>query len=193
MATSRICSIPDCGKPMHARGWCSTHYWLWRMHGDPLGGATRWGEPERYLREQVLSYTSDDCLIWPFARSHGYAIITRNRRNIAVSRLVCEDEHGPPPTPRHQAAHSCGKGHLGCITRGHLRWATRAENMADCLEHGTRPRGERHGRSKLTEDDVRNIRRLKGALVQRDIAELFGISQTAVGQIHRRAKWSWLP
>lgn len=31
----RICSIPDCGKPTHSRGWCSTHYSRWCRHGDP--------------------------------------------------------------------------------------------------------------------------------------------------------------
>ncbi len=193
MATSRICSIPDCGKPCVKRGWCQTHYSRWRIHGDPthLERAAN-GEPERYLREVIMSYDGEDCLIWPFARSHGYAIITRNRRNIPVSRLVCEDEYGPPPTPDHQGAHSCGRGHLGCVTRSHLRWATRTENMADCVGHGTRPRGERHGRSILTEESVRKIRTLKGTMNQRDIARLFGVSQMTISLIHRGQKWGWL-
>lgn len=192
MAAPRICSIPNCGKPSHARGWCSGHYWLWRVHGDPLGGGTKSGEPERYIRERVMKYDGADCLVWPFARSHGYAIVTRNSRNIPVSRLVCEYEHGPPPTPKHQAAHSCGRGDLGCVTRGHLRWATRTENMADCVLHGTRPRGERHGRSKLTETQVRSIRRLKGTMSQREIARLFGVSQMTISLIHTGRKWGWL-
>lgn len=32
----RICSIPECVKPLRARGWCSMHWWRWRQHGDPL-------------------------------------------------------------------------------------------------------------------------------------------------------------
>ena len=191
MATSRICSIPDCGKPRVKRGWCATHYSRWRIHGDPthLDRAAN-GELEHYLREVVMTYDGKDCLIWPYARSHGYAIITRNRHNIPVSRLVCEDEHGPAPTPDHQCAHSCGRGHLGCVARSHLRWATRTENMADCDIHGTRPRGERHGRSTLTEESVRNIRSLEGAKTQRDIARLFGVCQMTVSLIHRRKIWT---
>lgn len=38
MATSRICSIPDCGKPAKAHGWCVRHYRRWLRHGDPCGG-----------------------------------------------------------------------------------------------------------------------------------------------------------
>ena len=30
-----VCSIPGCGKPARARGWCNTHWRRWRRHGDP--------------------------------------------------------------------------------------------------------------------------------------------------------------
>ena len=33
------CSISDCDKPKHRRGWCSMHYRRWRTNGDPLVGA----------------------------------------------------------------------------------------------------------------------------------------------------------
>lgn len=33
MATQRICSIPDCGKPHQARGLCSTHDYRMKKHG----------------------------------------------------------------------------------------------------------------------------------------------------------------
>lgn len=40
MAEDRVCSIPDCGKPSAARGWCQGHYVRWKKHGDPeRGGA----------------------------------------------------------------------------------------------------------------------------------------------------------
>jgi hypothetical protein len=35
----RTCSIPDCGKPHYARGWCPAHYHRWRNYGDPRGAA----------------------------------------------------------------------------------------------------------------------------------------------------------
>lgn len=36
MATSRLCSIPDCGKTVHARGLCDRHYRNW-MNGSTVG------------------------------------------------------------------------------------------------------------------------------------------------------------
>ncbi len=31
-----ICSIPDCGKEVRARGWCIKHWKRWYKSGDPL-------------------------------------------------------------------------------------------------------------------------------------------------------------
>jgi hypothetical protein len=33
----RLCSIPGCGLPHMARGWCNSHHKRWKKHGDPLG------------------------------------------------------------------------------------------------------------------------------------------------------------
>lgn len=35
---TETCTIPDCGKPVIARGWCEGHYRRWRRHGSPVGG-----------------------------------------------------------------------------------------------------------------------------------------------------------
>ena len=50
-----------------------------------------------------------------------------------VSRLVCEEAYGPPPTSKHEAAHNTPNGCVGglCVNNAHLRWATRKENAAD--------------------------------------------------------------
>lgn len=169
------------------------HYQRFRNHGDPLGGRTLNGATEEYYRTIVLNYEGDDCLIWPYTRAGaGYGLMHRGGKAIIVSRAVCEEINGPPPTESHQAAHSCGKGHLGCVTKGHLSWKTPIDNQADRLTHGTLPRGERHGQSKLTEADVREIRSLKGKETQRAIAKRFGISRPNVSNIQRGWKWSWL-
>lgn len=43
-----------------------------------------------------------------------------------------------------------------------LRYGTHSENQLDRSSHGTSNRGSRHGMSKLTDDDVSNIRRWRG-------------------------------
>lgn len=193
MANSRLCSIPDCNKPVSRRDWCNAHYHRWRAHGDPLAGRTPEGEPERYYREVVLSYDGDDCLPWPYSNNgEGYGQIKRDGRYQLVSRLVCEEEHGPPPTPGHEAAHSCGHGSDLCCTKRHLSWKTPIQNAADKVVHGTHVRGERQWMAKLKEPEVRQIMALKGVLFQREIADQFGVSRRNVSDIHAGKTWAHL-
>lgn len=193
MADTRLCSIDGCSKPAFGRGWCSAHYSRWRSHGDPLAGRTSPGAPMRHFNEVVLAYEGDECLIWPFAKSRrGHAALRVDGVLMSVARLVCERVHGPSPSPDLEAAHECGNGHLGCVAKKHLSWKTRAENEADKLRHGTRVRGTMHKLAKLTEDDVRQIRRLAGTTTHRELAEKFGVSESRIGFVTRRIDWAWL-
>lgn len=192
MATKRICSVPDCGKPHDSRGYCAAHANRFRKYGDPLGGSTFHGEPAAFMK-RAMRYDGKDCLIWPFMRnSAGYPQIHIGRKCYLVTRIICREIHGEPPLPDSAAAHSCGKGHLGCISPSHLSWKTRVENMADTLIHGTHNRGERHGMARLTRDDVRDIRKLAHTLPHREIAEAYGIAKDTVSNIKRRKYWAWL-
>ena len=65
------------------------------------------------------------------------------------------------PTPKHEAAHNCGKGHEGCFGAGCVEWKTHAENVADMVRHGTRLVGDASPGAKLSRDQVAQIYRLK--------------------------------
>lgn len=192
MATRPICKIEGCGKPHYGNGWCSKHRDRWLRHGDPLGGRDA-DEPLRFFLDVVLPFKSKDCLIWPYSGNGvGYGKITYQGKRQYVHRAACEQVNGPPPTPDHEAAHSCGNGKQGCVNPLHLLWKTHAQNEADKLEHGTHQNGERNKQAKLTEDDVRAIRALQGVMPQSQIAEKFNIHQMQVSRIHRRERWGWL-
>ena len=115
------------------------------------------GAPARFFAAS-LSHEGEDCLFWPFARFRdGHACIRKNGRSQYAARLVCEAQHGSSPSNDHEAAHSCGNGHLACINGKHLRWATPKENAADRILHGTVNSGERNGKSKLTAAQVKEV------------------------------------
>ena len=195
MTDARTCSVDGCGKPRKARSWCKTHYYRWYRHGDPAAGRIPPGEAQRFFREIVLQFAGDECLIWPYARSgDGYGRIKRDGHMQNVSRLACEAIYGEAPTPEHETAHLCGKGHESCVNPWHLRWATKAENEADKLIHGTlsRIRGERNGKAKLDEHSILEILALRDKMPQREIAERFGVCRSQVGSIHRGENWGWL-
>jgi hypothetical protein len=188
------CSVEGCDRVSRMRGWCEMHYRRWQRHGDPLGGRTPEGTLLTYLHDVVLPWSSDECLIWPYGRSgiDGYGRMRLNGRTQLVSRIACEAVHGSPPTPLHQAAHSCGNGHLGCVNPRHVRWATRVENEADKLAHGTHARGERSANAKLTDAAVRQIRALVGTTSAKELARQFGVSTGAISRITRGDNWAWL-
>lgn len=192
------CSIDGCKRNAHkskwgARGMCGAHYYRWKAHGNPLAGRVENGEPHRFFDEVVLNHRADECLAWPFNKnSAGYGMLKHNGKYQLVSRLVCEAENGPPPTPEHQAAHSCGNGHKACAARRHLVWKTALGNSQDVLTHGRRARGELQGSSRLKENQVREIRALRGIEPRQKTAMDFGITVGHVDQIQSRTRWSWL-
>jgi hypothetical protein len=193
MADKRICSIEGCDKPVKARGWCNPHWKRWNRHGDPLKGSTQQGAPLSFILGVPLDMENGDCIRWPYATlPNGYGHLWIDGVDTLANRFMCERVNGPAPTPNHHAAHTCGKGHEGCIHPRHLEWKTPAENAADKLIHGTHGRGERCPTSKLTESQVREILALKGKMLGREVAELYGVTRWAIFDIWRRRVWAWL-
>jgi hypothetical protein len=141
--------------------------------------------------QKALIYESDDCLLWPFTTtSDGYAKYSGFRQKYGttiVSKAICIVAHGPPPTPKHQAAHIKRCLSKSCINKWHLRWATHKQNMADDQ------RGEDHHSSLFTDDQVLEIRRLSkdGERIV-DITNKYNASRGAIRHIIKGKNWSWL-
>jgi hypothetical protein len=112
-----------------------------------------------------LDYPHKDwCLIWPFGRGEGKTV-QFGQDHINLPRLMCEYRNGPPPTPKHQAAHSCGRGHEGCANPHHLSWKTNSENQIERFQHSGPTK-----RTKLAPEQVDEIRALKDRMKLFDIA-----------------------
>lgn len=120
----------------------------------------------------------------------GYHLITLSfgsrqcKRTFLVSRLVCEAFHGLAPSPVHEAAHYDGN----CTNNAaaNLRWATKNENQADKV---------RHGSTKLTEAQVREIRSALAGNPRPTLAKLageYGVSIMLISNISRRKVWAWV-
>lgn len=157
--------------------------------------AARHGEALRYFQDVVLPYEGDECLIWPYSRNaQGYGFMSnRSGLSFIVSRRLCAEVYGPPPEPHFDAAHSCGNGHLGCVSKNHLRWATRRDNLADMDGHGTKRYGESAGRTILTEVQVTQIRLMKGSGTRTKVGRTFGVAPTTIGAIWAGKIWKRLP
>jgi hypothetical protein len=145
---------------------------------------TSHGEPQAFLDVSLLMET-DECILWPYARNpQGYGMILHKG---LVTRIVCEKVNGFPPTDKHEAAHSCGNGHLGCINKRHLSWKTRLENINDIFTlNGV------HHNAKLTIEQVIEIKALENILSQVKIAKKYNVSRRTIQRIYENINWSWL-
>lgn len=183
------CSVQDCRRAYYGRGYCSAHYQRWRTHGDPLAGQTAKGAAQSEVQKAVQTQDAVSCWIWPYNKlPQGYGQILWNGKMSRTHRVVCELAHGPAPTPRHQAAHSCGQP--SCVNPHHLSWKTQSENEQDKRIHGTAQIGERNGTSKLTDEQVREIVRLRvGGATQPQLARQFGVTQPTISDIVNGKRW----
>lgn len=116
-----------------------------------------------------------------------------SKRSFHVCHLVCEAFHGPKPDPSMHCAHWDGIASNDHYTN--LRWATAQENVGeDRLRHGRTPRGQRNGRCKLTEMQVKEMRgKYTGKWGQvQALAREYGLSSSATHAILSRSNWAWL-
>lgn len=177
-----VCLVEGCVRPAIGKGWCRLHYNRWYRHGDPLGG----GRPKNttaWLLENA-AHKGDDCLKWPFHTSKkGVAACHFRGQQMNAARAMCILAHGEPPSPAHDAAHSCGKAHEACVNPEHLRWATKVQNQGYRRRHGTVLVGIKNPAAKLTDDQVAQIISLRGKTTQREVAMRFGVCRQYVGSL----------
>ena len=192
--TELVCAVTGCDRPMRKEQWCEPHYRRFKRYGHPEAGRASPGSCLAEIERAISEAQLDPCWTWPFATAHGYGTVAVNNRMVFAHRVVCERVRGAAPSSKHEAAHSCGRGRFGCINPHHLRWATRRENMADRVLHGTSNRGSSHGLAKLTPEAVIAIRReyATGQVLQRELAEKYNIKQETVSGLVRGTRWGWL-
>lgn len=105
-----------------------------------------------------------------------------------IHRLVCSAFHGSPLDGQ-EVCH--WDGDRGNNRAQNLRWGTCAENAEDRKRHGTIQLGEENPTAKLTEERVREIRRLyrPRRVTLEMLSKRFGVSESTISAIIRRKRW----
>jgi hypothetical protein len=186
------CSIPDCEKPVRARGWCQMHWRRWRHNGDPLvSRSPRLGWSARVDR----SGGPDAC--WPYTGScdaAGYGSAKVDGKSVGTHRLAYQEANGPIPSDVF-VLHRCDNP--PCCNPTHLFAGDQQANMDDMTSKGrgrtVAHRGEDNGYTTLTVADVRALRvAVQRGESQRRVAQRFGVSQPTVSRIVRGKTWGHL-
>ena len=144
---------------------------------------------ERFDGKYIVD-ESTGCWLWQRARLCGYGVMAKGKPekgNIHAHRVSYQLYNGPLSEDR-IVCHKCHNPQ--CVNPDHLYAGTRSDNQMDRVKDGTSNRGERHGNSKLTEEQVREIRAYpKGYILT---ARKFGVSPQLIGRIRKRELWYWL-
>lgn len=160
--------------------------------GNPDYGVTRDGRVFRIVRSHKHGRRVPFELVLLARNGYLTAGLTGDdgeSRPHKVHRLVALTFLPAPATTKLDVAHKNGKRKDNRVEN--LYWATRKQNMADALAHGTRCRGETTGTSKLTEQQVRDIRRRASlGAVQQRLCEEYGMSPAAISQIVNKHRWA---
>lgn len=118
-----------------------------------------------------------------------------NREIKRAHRLVWELANGPIPKG-FLVCHHCDNPK--CINIDHLFLGTNKDNSDDKWNKGRaympryRPRGEKCGMSKLTEEQVKEIIALKGKITTRKLGVAYGICSSHVSYIQNGKRWNHL-
>lgn len=104
-----------------------------------------------------------------------------------VHRLILEAFVGPCP-PGMEARHLDDNKANNRLEN--LCWGTPSENYADRVANGIGNQGARNGRARLTDDHVREIRRLySNGHGSGELSRKFGVSSGAIWRIAQRKAW----
>lgn len=127
----------------------------------------------------------------PYMAESGHLNVSLESKKRLVHRLVLETFVGQAPDGQ-ECRHLNGVPYDNRLEN--LAWGTHLENMMDSVEQGTRARGQRNARSKLTEEQVLEVRALhaEGLLTQYEIADKMGVKQATVSSIVLRKTWRHL-
>jgi len=168
-----------------------------------VGGSGVWSEAWRPIAGCEGTYEVSDQgrvrrvetgrILKTFADQHGYRLVRLYLWGESTTRKVFHlvadaflPKKGPTDTVVRHLNDDPFDNRVCNLARG-----TRLDNAADAIRNGKSAQGITHGLAKLTEDQVREIRRLyaTGNFTQREIALQFGVDQTTISPIVNRQTW----
>lgn len=190
--SNSTCSIEGCERPRRARGWCMWHYDRNRRFGDPTAKSHR--DPNNTLEDFLELYTPKDLpadVCWDWTGScddKGYGRF-KLRGAFNFAHRASYTVHVGPIADGLFIRHDCDRP--VCVNPAHLQPGTQAQNVEDSILRGRHTRGTTQGLSKVTEDDVLEIRRLhaEGGWSYPALGQKFGLTGTSIGYIVRRHTW----
>ena len=137
-----------------------------------------------------IPVTETGCWLWMLASDKdGYGKAKVYRKYIRAHRWSWILHFGPIPSNL-QVLHRCDVP--ACVNPDHLFLGTNLDNDKDKRNKGREYKLPIHRHPKVTENDVREIRRLRGVVKIVDLGQRFGLHHSQISRIQNGIYWSHL-
>lgn len=132
------------------------------------------------------------CWVWTRSPDRGgYGYFNVCNKPIKVHRFSYEEFVGHIPYDI-QVLHKCDN--RVCVRPNHLFLGTNLENIQDMVDKNRQAKGETHGRARLTEENIREVRRIyrrnSHTAGLRALAEKLGVHQNTIHLIVSGKIWN---
>lgn len=126
---------------------------------------------------------TDSCWLWHGKlTNHGYGMMQIGYKCHLAHRISYELFNGPFDK-KLGVLHRCDV--RNCINPKHLFLGTQKDNNLDAARKNRMPYGEKHWNCKIRTSDITEIFKLSKYVLQKNIAEKFGVSTSAINAILR--------
>lgn len=140
--------------------------------------------PENFWAE--VRGNDSECWEWPGPSSYGYGKVSYKSKNWYTHRLAFFFHHGREPNGF--VLHSCDN--RLCCNPTHLREGDVVDNARDMVERNRAAKGERNAWSKLTDEKVRELRKMRNSGASfRELGMCFGVSGSAAKKVVDGKTW----
>jgi hypothetical protein len=202
------CCIKECESKALAKDMCAMHYMRLRKFGSPM--RVRQIQFHGSLENRLLGRRKIDsitgCWNWTgCVNPKGYGVMTVPSVTASpmYDQMIKDGARRPQIVSRIAWAHWRGSIEKGlmvchscdnplCFNPDHLFLGTQTDNMRDMNEKGRnrQPKGEHHRSSKLTDEQVREIR--ASTETDAELARRYSLHATTIAKARRGGTWKHL-
>jgi hypothetical protein len=137
--------------------------------------------------DKVSPEPNSGCWLWMGGvSSRGYACFSVDGIQRQAHHISYLHFNGPIPEGE-IVRHKCDV--RSCVNPDHLLVGTYADNSKDMVVRNRQAKGEKQGIAKLSAEQVRRIRSLRGKVSQHGIAVMMGVSQPTVWRVLHGETW----
>jgi len=148
---------------------------------------------KRFWSKVAKSNSLNDCWLWisksTFGTNRDYGKFTINGKSIGAHKFSWILENNKQVPKKHMVRHTCHNPK--CVNPSHLIVGTHQDNMNDMVCNNRQAKGESNGNSKLSKEQVIQIRAqyIPKVVTIYNLANTYNVSPALINHIINRKIW----